>query len=1089
MNKYQITKFNFLPFVLCSLLFVICFVSCDLFTGSKVDLYNVISDEVDWANAPKLEVRIEYPSAWGVSSPAQGGITPVMDIRKGYEFKVEFTPDLMYYTLKSWMVFRTEDLKRISVPASWVENPDIIKDLNIIQPLKEDEVTLRDFNPADKVFYFTLNTADPVTLVPCCDTEPRITRTEPRHRPDGQPYSRDSSIVLYFNGALDEDTVKFADSETGAGIRITAADLNNVNSVTDNKKEKWFSDPEYSAVGGFFKVTMKTVDNFPPPESLMTVTVRGILNSQGNSMADAGYSFSWKTQRAVNVKLNSYSADYKEEENKIGISFNQTGADKVVIYYRLNGGADSPLVTIEKNDLSFMLPQSIGNVSKLDDSGVREGRQTKGISEYEIFIELYEEEIIGSRTSFKIWNIPGMITSDTNPLVEVTTADQLAVMETNDSDVNYVLANDIEISTEWIPIGDSDKPFKGNFYANGHTITFTGCIGGDGKYRGLFGYTQNAVIRDLTLNYNASVIDVVTGDFVDADWEKNIFYNIGGIAGYLKDTTVRNVITSGEKFEINGQAGNEYIRLGGIAGYIEGSGKIENCRAALKPIFTSNEQKSEFKPGRTLVIGAVVGETGTGNGESITLDNGYTYPKPLLNGLLLNEVTIAADVDAQMNSSSGYLYIGGAVGKSGQNTMKNISFTAGRAVSSTGTAGPNSCGGIVGRCGTTNILECRFTGNITVSDVYNNTVYMGGLVGCFNNNPDGKYYINKCQVWGNIKLSSNFDKFVGGVLGYSLNEGEMTITNCFFDGGEISVEGPLGTTVGGFLVRSSGTNNINNCGTFSGIITVNSNILIDVGGFAAEFTGSISNCFSMIDIITTGSCHQSVGGFCGKLNNSSTINACYATGTVSSIIDGYYQIQIGGLVGYSGGTINNCYAMGNVLADKKSGNGYYVYTGGLVGYTYGNLNITNCFSTGQVSAQSASDSEPDVVYVYVGGIVGNKSTGTGTIYNTAVLGASVTALGSGTKNVGRIFGKNSDTSSNNYALNTMVIEDDEYNKPDPSTRPASSSAAGRDGEGVASVVFFTPSFWSGKLSFSSNVWDFSRVAKDGHPRLLNVGGQ
>jgi len=151
-NKYQITKLIYILFVLCSLLFVLCFVSCDLFTGSKVDLYKAISDEVDWANAPKLSVRIEFPAAWGVSSPAQGDITPAMDIRMGYEFKVEFTPDNLY-ALQSWMVFRTERLNQISFPASWVENPEIILDPKIIQPLGPDEVTLRDFNASDKVFF------------------------------------------------------------------------------------------------------------------------------------------------------------------------------------------------------------------------------------------------------------------------------------------------------------------------------------------------------------------------------------------------------------------------------------------------------------------------------------------------------------------------------------------------------------------------------------------------------------------------------------------------------------------------------------------------------------------------------------------------------------------------------------------------------------------------------------------------------------------------------------------------------------------------------------------------------------------------
>jgi hypothetical protein len=1099
-------------FLLCNLLLAICFISCDLFTGSKVDLSKVISEEVDWANAPKLSVRIEFPASWGVSSPAQGDITSVMDIRKGYEFKVEFTPDLMYYTLKSWMVFRTEDLNRISVPASWVENPEIIKDLKIIQPLDENEVTFRDFNPADKVFYITINTADPVTLVPCCDTEPRITRTEPRHRPDGPPYSRDTDIVLYFNGALDEETVKFADSETGAGIWITAADLNNVNIVKDNKKEKWFGDPEYSAVGGFFKVTMKTGDNLPPAESLMTVTVRGILNSQGNSMAEAGYSFSYKTQRAVNVKLISYSAEYKEKENKIDISFNQTGADKVVIYYRLNGGADSPSDVI------------IWNVSKLDDSGVREGRQTKGISEYEIFIELYEEEIIGSRTSFKIWNIPGMITSDTNPLVEIRTAEQLAAMKTNDSDVKYVLANDIEVSTIWTPIGDSDNQFKGKFYGNGHKVTFTGGSSiGVKKHMGLFGYTNGALIRDFTFEYNSSAISVVVSSEL----------YIGGVAGYIKDTTVRNIITSRGTFGIKAADGSNSVRLGGIAGFIEGSGKIENCRAALSTAYISSGH------GGDIFIGAIAGETGAGAvTNTIPFDNGYNrfyngkdkFDK--LDRLLIDEVTITADVSADKLTYYGYITIGGVVGESGQNTMNDITFASGEISFSGSVYNYKNCGGLIGNFGKTNIVNSFFAGDIISKGTLDGIIRLGGLVGnIFIGEEEEEYYfINNCRTRTNIEIigNANIDSgiYTGGVLGNStILKGTMTITNCFFEDGNIQIINLITASVGGFCgnfnvwSNEAGIYLMNNCGTFSGNINVIEakanfipplrSFLSEVGGFTSVFKGNISNCFSKIDINIRGFYSVNAGGFVASFS-SGIIENCYATGTVSLVHeDEDYKTDIGGLVGYNEGIIQNCYALGNVLVEKKNEliNGYNngTYVGGLVGRTNNNSSIgsyseiTNCFSAGNVNAQAAEG------VVSVGGIVGNN---TGTINNTAALGASVTAKGLFTVStipnvftedppffkreparlLGRICGDNGSTITNNYALNTMLIEIDDYNITDPDTRTAISNAAGVDGEDAVSAIFFTQAFWKTKLNFGSE-WDFSRVAKEGHPQLKNVGGQ
>jgi len=175
----QKSPFSFLYF-----LFLLCFlifISCDLFTGPKVDLFQQISDEVDWASAPKLSVRIDYPPAWGVSNPPQGNITQVIDIRKGYEFSVEFTPD-MAYTLQSWQVYLTEDLDNLT-DGSWVESPELINDANKIQSLGPDKVKTPETNASGGIFKFTIWTTEPVTLVPLCDTQPRITRTEPRNRP------------------------------------------------------------------------------------------------------------------------------------------------------------------------------------------------------------------------------------------------------------------------------------------------------------------------------------------------------------------------------------------------------------------------------------------------------------------------------------------------------------------------------------------------------------------------------------------------------------------------------------------------------------------------------------------------------------------------------------------------------------------------------------------------------------------------------------------------------------------------------------------------------------------------------------------
>jgi len=361
----------------------------------------------------------------------------------------------------------------------------------------------------------------------------------------------------------------------------------------------------------------------------------------------------------------------------------------------------------------------------------------------------------------------------------------------------------------------------------------------------------------------------------------------------------------------------------------------------------------------------------------------------------------------------------------------------------------------------------------------------------------------------------------------------MTITNCFFNGGEINVIKSGVIQLGGFLGESSGGSfNINNCGAFSGTITADAGSRNYVGGFISLFFpgwtihhNNVSNCFSMIDIITTGSCQHNVGGFISYINSfihninpddpdnpvfirdDDNISNCYATGTINSIIDGdnegedrYYEGTymgysscIGGFAGLSLGIMENCYALGNVMVNYSAEKNT-VYAGGLVGSISNEGSVSKCFSAGRVSAGSVKNC------VYSGGIVGYNG---GTINNTAALGASVTVKGPPGSviiswDVGRIWGNDEYSEcNNNYALNTMTIEKDKYNSINPDTRTANDGKddsltpfdTTRDGKDANSGTFYTQVFWRTTLGFSPNVWDFSRVAINGYPRLANVGGQ
>jgi len=1068
--------------------------SCELLTGPKVDLLSEISKEVDWANAKKLTVRIDYPSAWGTSNPPQGSITPARDIRKGYEFSVEFTPDTAY-TLQSWMVILTSELDALTDSGSWVDSPGLITDTDKIHPLGPDEVTLPAPVASGGTFKFTILTTEPVTLVPWCDTQPRITRTEPRNRPNGLPYSRASDIVLFFNSALNDKTVKFANSEIEDGIWITAE---SGNSVTTNKEKNWFYEPEYAIIGGFFTVTIRTSANLPPQNSLMTVTVKGIKNVEGESMDKAGYSFSWNTSLAVDVKLTSYTAAYAN--GKIDISWTTTGADTVVTYYRLNSGANIPLTNAADK-------ASITGVNAINDSGVRGGRQISGIEEYTIFIELYAEEIMENRVIFKIWNFPGMSVSNTNSAIEVSTAAQLAAMKDNLGG-QYVLVSDINITGDWTPIGKFDiaKPelsFRGKLYGNGHTITLNGGFGGELCY-GLFGCAQNAVIRDFTLEYKKpSPITPSFGSFsleIQGEVMTGEGIIIGSVAGFLIKTEVCNIITSGGTFAIEAPSASadvNMVALGGIAGFIEGEGRIVNCRAALSVAYTSKGHKGEVN------IGAVAGMS------SKAL---LSTPVPGRPGLILNGVTVAANVGADKGLYDGRIDIGGAFGGNEENTLNDITFTAGTVSFSKNSKDETYCGGILGSSTKTNLEGCSFFGNIkgNVNAVSGGTGFtrIGGLIAQNDDgnpyNPSdapGEYYIKNCMVGGNIELngSSNAEIIIGGIMGCENNyfNSKIEITNCFFENGNITVKDMTAPifSVGGSFGDLNGSHIVNNCGTRKGTITIdNADGAIQVGGFTSSFIGTIAKVFSLIDIIVESKNSRicNVGGFTGSLQDGN-INECYATGTVSVVTESspppslsniiVKAPSVGGLVGiiYNNGTVNNSYALGNVqLSD--SGNNFPAAAGGLVGYNQ-NADISNCFSAGQVGAQS-------VTVAYSGGIVGNNNNGT--ITNTAALGASVTALG-GTKATGRIYGFSTtalDISAKNYALKTMSVEEDVYN----STSPAASTTLeiglnAKDGGDSNSSTFLSQVFWKTTLGFSSTIWDFNSVARDGYPRLKGVNGQ
>ena len=102
---------------------------------------------------------------------------------------------------------------------------------------------------------------------------------------------------------------------------------------------------------------------------------------------------------------------------------------------------------------------------------------------------------------------------------------------------------------------------------------------------------------------------------------------------------------------------------------------------------------------------------------------------------------------------------------------------------------------------------------------------------------------------------------------------------------------------------------------------------------------------------------SSSGGLVGRMQGDSTVEACYATGTLTG-----NGARVGGLVGRAGATssIVSCYASVSVTA--------YGSAGGLVGGLDGSSSIVGSYATGSVT-RDVFNSE-NALSPYAGGLVG-----------------------------------------------------------------------------------------------------------------------
>jgi hypothetical protein len=426
------------------------------------------------------------------------------------------------------------------------------------------------------------------------------------------------------------------------------------------------------------------------------------------------------------------------------------------------------------------------------------------------------------------------------------------------------------------PIGTDVTPFDGELDGDGHSITNLWIFRKSTNFVGIFGYTVNAHIHDVTLS---------NSDIVGANYT-------GGIVGFADASIFSNITLDNNMVRV-------YLSSygGGLAGYVNGDSTVSHI--------TNNGGNVH---GSGIIVGGLVGEVNGGEftdlDSSADVDGGYEIGGlfGVILGSSINDAHATGDVTADYSEyvamKTGY-YAGGFAGY-----ISDSAEISNASASSTVTSQTRYSGGFAGYVSNNvYIANASSTGSVTsyeqtVNETLMDVFSVGGFIGA----SFGSHFSN---AQANVLIDSDGDA-VGGFVGTSACESTYTQTSATgnvtgYDrvggfAGEDGCEGP-----GSTFTESFSTGNVEGNDY--------------VGGFIGN--ASVS---ALLNIYSLGTVYgnNNVGGLFGA-SNSGTVSKSYVAGEVT----GVGENNIGGFIGSNGDT-NIEYSFWDLVAVDQSescGNG------------------------------------------------------------------------------------------------------------------------------------------------------------------------
>ena len=561
-----------------------------------------------------------------------------------------------------------------------------------------------------------------------------------------------------------------------------------------------------------------------------------------------------------------------------------------------------------------------------------------------------------------------MLGSETT--IYITTAQQLKRLadEVNagdsKSDKTYLLANDIDLSgyPNWTPIGtfnpnspQANCPFSGVFDGQGYSITGLK-ISGNEDSKGLFGYTysgaiRNVVIRNPEIEGKDQVGALVGYQAYSNQGIKNCAViggkiqgrsHVGGLVGYMEESPIQNCYSTCEVVAMDFYAG-------GIVGDHRVVASIRNCYATgnISGTYSGGIVGVAQDVERCVALGqTVTGKSSNRVTDSVRISDVYAWGGMKVNG---NTVTYGA---ANNENGADLVFNGGALSTQFSEIFANDdawTYTENGLPILKVVKGEQSSelpSWMLRDASTIYITTAQQLKQL--ADEVNAGDSKSGKTVLLMNDIDLSVYPNWSPI-GTLNLNwSDVSRPFSGV----------------FDGQNHTISN---------LTCTSVTNGY--------------------AGLFGNFDGTVQNLI-LRDAQITVEGLQAAAVVCENYKGQ-VLNCAMIGGSVKG------KGVAGGVVCYNRGTVENCYATGDVTS--LSG-GRVCYAGGVVGYNYTEGTVQSCYAAGRVESEK-----------HAGGAVGGNY---GTVQNCVALGQSVSAQG----HAHRVVGENSGgTLSGNYAWSGVQV--------------------------------------------------------------------